>query len=49
MTHTNVYVGLAVEGLPLAALRDEVCSRFGLIYFGARRESSSVAAWRREA
>ena len=31
MTHTNVYVGLAVERPPLAALQEEVCSRFGLV------------------
>ncbi len=30
MTHTNVYVSLAVERVPLKALQDEVCSHFGL-------------------
>src|SRR5688500_15887240 len=30
VTHTNVYVSLAVERLPLADLQDRVCAQFGL-------------------
>lgn len=30
MTHTNVYVSLAVERLPLADLQERVCKQFGL-------------------